>query len=371
MAVNGLGERFAMDVQGLQKLKQTAREDSPTALKEASQQFEALFMQMMLKSMREATPQSGLLNNQQTQLYTEMLDQQLSLHLSGRGLGLAEQLTSQLNGTAAAAANKALPSDDLIAGIPRATPQPLYGSVPAPAADWVKPVQTGDSVARPKFVDPIDQQIRTAPIERPLRVDRPEPFDRLERPERTERPQRIERSRGVVEQDRPAHVDEFLAKMEGPARSASKASGVPAELILAQAALETGWGRRQITTANGSDSHNLFGIKAGSHWRGATTDIVTTEYVNGQPQKQVDRFRVYPSYEAAFTDYARLIGDNPRYAKVVDAPSAEHAARALQRAGYATDPAYANKLITLMNGFGDSLASAEPQARLTADRSSF
>ena len=340
MAVNGLGERFAMDVQGLQKLKQTAREDSPAALKEASQQFEALFMQMMLKSMREATPQSGLLNNQQTQLYTEMLDQQLSLHLSGRGLGLAEQLTSQLNGTAAAAANKALPSDDLIAGIPRATPQPLYGSVPVPAPDWVKPVQA------------------------PERTTAPERVDTTYRSARTE-------SRGGVVENRPAHVDEFLSKMAEPARRASRASGVPAELILAQAALETGWGRRQITTANGSDSHNLFGIKAGSQWRGATTDIVTTEYVNGQPQKQVDRFRVYPSYEAAFTDYARLIGNNPRYAHVVDAPSAEHAARALQRAGYATDPAYANKLIALMDGFGDSLANAEPRAGLSASRGSF
>ncbi|MCP1366804.1 glucosaminidase domain-containing protein, partial [Halomonas sp. BBD48] len=123
--------------------------------------------------------------------------------------------------------------------------------------------------------------------------------------------------------------------------------------ILAQAALETGWGKHEIPTADGGNSHNLFGIKAGSRWRGETTDITTTEYVNGRPIKQVDRFRVYDSFEDAFTDYARLIGDNPRYAGVVAAPDAASAARALQTAGYATDPAYADKLIAVMTSFGD------------------
>ena len=175
--------------------------------------------------------------------------------------------------------------------------------------------------------------------------------------------------RHVDDADRhqPVDVDRFLAsvllgakdRMRALAKgrsaatvAASAASGVPAELILAQAALETGWGRNRIVTAGGADSHNLFGIKAGADWRGPSTEVRTTEYVDGQPQTQVERFRVYDSYAAAFTDYARLLGGNPRYAGVVNAPSAEQAAYALQRGGYATDPAYADKLIGVMQMIG-------------------
>ncbi|MFD1690733.1 rod-binding protein [Azotobacter chroococcum] len=102
MAVAALGERFALDLQGLQRLKHTAREDSPAALREASKQFEALFLQSMLKSMREASPKSGLFDSSQTRLYTELLDQQWAQHLAGHGLGLAEQLAGQLRGAAPA-----------------------------------------------------------------------------------------------------------------------------------------------------------------------------------------------------------------------------------------------------------------------------
>jgi len=150
-------------------------------------------------------------------------------------------------------------------------------------------------------------------------------------------------------------------KLEGPARAASRQTGVPAELILAQAALETGWGRHEIATAEGRNSHNLFGIKAGSRWQGPTTEVVTHEYLNGQRTRMTDTFRVYGSFEESFTDYARLISDNPRYAGVVSAGSAEQAARALQAGGYATDPAYADKLIAVMgtlNGAGASMLAS-------------
>jgi flagellar protein FlgJ len=137
-----------------------------------------------------------------------------------------------------------------------------------------------------------------------------------------------------------------------PAQAASAATGVPAELILAQAALETGWGQHEIATQQGHNSYNVFGIKAGSQWQGKTTDIVTHEYVNGRRTQIVDTFRVYDSFEHAFTDYASLIGNNPRYAGVVQASNAEQAARELQRGGYATDPRYADKLVSVMNTMG-------------------
>ncbi|GAB3390917.1 flagellar assembly peptidoglycan hydrolase FlgJ [Azotobacter armeniacus] len=319
MGVAALGERFALDLQGLQRLKHTAREDSPAALREVSKQFEALFLQAMLKSMREASPQSGLFDSAQTRLYTELLDQQWAQHLAGHGLGLAEQLAGQLRGTGqATGAKDNAREEDLLAGIPRGTPRPLYGSVALSPGAQAEGERTVES--------------RT-----PLGV--------------------------VVE--RPAHVTDFLARLQAPAQRASRASGVPAGLILAQAALETGWGRRQITTANGGDSHNLFGIKAGTHWRGATVDVLTTEYADGQAQKRVERFRAYPSFEAAMADYARLIGNNPRYAGVVAAQDASQAAQALQQAGYATDPAYADKLIAVMATLGP-LGQTHEIARLDA-----
>jgi flagellar protein FlgJ len=323
MSVNDLSGQFALDLQGLQRLKQSARQDPASGLGEASRQFEAVLLQMMLKSMREAGPQSGLLDSQQSRLYTEMLDQQWAQTLAGQGLGLAEQIEGQLRGQIPGASRPA--DGGLIAGIPRGTPRPLYGALqlepaaaPAGAAAAERPLSRLETVSRPS---PVAQRgLAAAEIGQPAQASG----------------------------EGGGHVATFVARLQEPARAASRASGVPAELILAQAALETGWGRHEIATASGGNSHNLFGIKAGANWQGPTTEVRTTEYVDGRPVSRIERFRVYESFEAAFTDYARLIGDNPRYAGVVDAPDAAQAARALQRGGYATDPAYADKLIAVM-----------------------
>ncbi|MNQ35818.1 Peptidoglycan hydrolase FlgJ [compost metagenome] len=326
MSVGDLGSQFALDLQGIQRLKQTARQDPENGLREASKQFEALFLQMMLKSMREASPQSGLLDSEQSRFYTELLDQQRAQQLAGNGLGLAEQLVQQLRSQPGVATSQAAApvGDELIAGIPRGTPRPLYGALQLdPAAAGV------DAASAPAS--------RFESVGRPARAS----AARAELPVATSR----ERNSGSGEQ---GHVESFASRLHGPARAASRASGVPAELILAQAALETGWGRHEIATASGANSHNLFGIKAGANWQGPTTEVRTTEYVDGRAQSRVERFRVYDSFEAAFTDYAQLIGNNPRYAGVVSAPDAQQAARALQRGGYATDPAYADKLIAVM-----------------------
>jgi flagellar protein FlgJ len=119
--------------------------------------------------------------------------------------------------------------------------------------------------------------------------------------------------------------------------------------MLGQAALESGWGKREIKQADGSASHNLFGVKAGKSWTGKTVNVATTEYVNGVPQKRVEKFRAYDSYAAAFEDYAKLLSNNPRYKNVVaNASDAHNFARGLQRAGYATDPNYAQKLSSII-----------------------
>ena len=120
--------------------------------------------------------------------------------------------------------------------------------------------------------------------------------------------------------------------------------------MIAQAALETGWGRAELRAADGTPTYNLFGIKAGGGWRGAVAEAVTTEYVDGVAQKTVQRFRAYSSYAEAFRDYAALLSSNPRYAAVLERQDAAGFARGLQRAGYASDPMYAAKLERIIGG---------------------
>jgi len=142
----------------------------------------------------------------------------------------------------------------------------------------------------------------------------------------------------------PGHIREFVDRMAPAAEYASAQSGVPAKLILSQAALESGWGRREILRPDGSTSHNLFGIKS-TGWKGRSVQTVTTEYEGGRKLHKHASFRAYDSYEEAFEDYARMLSTNPRYTKALStARNAEQFAQGLQRAGYATDPHYARKL---------------------------
>ncbi|WP_192036496.1 flagellar assembly peptidoglycan hydrolase FlgJ [Halomonas sp. YLGW01] len=330
MSMEGLRGQFALDMQGMQQLKHTARTDETAGRQEAARQFEALFLQRMMQSMRDATIKSDLIDSPQTEFYTSMLDQQWSQHLAGQGLGFAEQLVEELGGAAEAGSAR---SDRLIAGLPR-TEAPS----PAAQAEAAAPDAASVATAGPaSFLDALDA--------RPAQ-SAPEPTGRAAA---AVLPPTEEAATG---HEAPAHVQAFRERLAEPARRASRETGVPAELILSQAALETGWGRRGIPDGRGGDSHNLFGIKAGRHWEGETVEIVTHEYIDGRRQAITDRFRVYPSPEAAFTDYARMIGDNPRYSGVVTAPDAEDAARALQAGGYATDPAYADKLVAVMHTLG-------------------
>ncbi|MEY2838862.1 MAG: flagellar assembly peptidoglycan hydrolase FlgJ, partial [Pseudomonadota bacterium] len=145
--------------------------------------------------------------------------------------------------------------------------------------------------------------------------------------------------------------EKFVQQHQEAANAASASSGIPAAHILGQAALETGWGKRVIKTADGKDSHNLFGIKATSNWTGKVAEVTTTEYIGGQPRKVTAKFRAYDSYEDAFKDHARLLTEGKRYqaTAVAQADTAKGFASGLQKAGYATDPAYADKLTRVIN----------------------
>ncbi|WP_458525002.1 flagellar assembly peptidoglycan hydrolase FlgJ [Onishia taeanensis] len=343
MAIQDLSGQFALDMQGLQRLKHTARVDENAGKQAAAEQFEALFLQKMMTSMRDAIPKGDLLNSKQTEMFTSLLDQQWSQHLAGQGMGLAEMLVEQLGGTQGRSIESR--SDSLISGIPRGEPQPLMGKE---AAQRAAGLPGPDRVVAPQhFLDALDARLPGEPVAASDRASGDRLIDSAP----------SEPSRAA---SRHAHVEDFRAELEAPAQRASRATGVPAELILSQAALETGWGRYAISTDSGGNSHNLFGIKAGRDWSGETTEVKTHEVIDGERVAMTDRFRVYDSYEAAFTDYARLIGDNPRYAGVLTAPDAERAAHALQAGGYATDPRYADKLIAVM----DTLGPLAPAGRL-------
>jgi flagellar protein FlgJ len=145
--------------------------------------------------------------------------------------------------------------------------------------------------------------------------------------------------------------EKFVLDHQEAAKAASASSGIPAAHILGQAALETGWGKRVIKTADGQDSHNLFGIKATNGWTGKVAEVTTTEYIGGQPRKVTAKFRAYDSFEDAFKDHAKLLTQGKRYqaTAVAQADTAKGFASGLQKAGYATDPAYADKLTRVIN----------------------
>ncbi len=298
--VNGvdLASKFALDVQGVNALKLEARQATPEALRATAQQFEAVFLNMLMKSMREATPQDGMFDSEQTRMYTAMLDQQLTQKLASRGIGLAEVMVRQLS----------------VAMNPPAIP-------PEGAAQPV----------------PLQREAPAIPL-------KPDGFPLDATPAGVVAPA----SRSGL----PAHVDAFVQRLLPHAQQASAATGIPARFMLGQAALETGWGRHEMRGADGANSHNLFGIKAGSSWKGRTVDVVTTEYVDGKPQKQVERFRAYDSYAESFRDYASLLRNNARYQNVIaEGRDAAGFAHGLQRAGYATDPNYAQKLLNVIGQF--------------------
>lgn len=291
-----LSSRIAADASSLNSLKQAARENTPESVKEAAKQFEALFVNMMLKSMRDATPKEGIFDNEHSRTFTGMLDQQLSQKIANRGLGLADMLAKQMQGGMNAGVSPE--SLDLESGASK--------SVAVDEFALLRNMSRNASAASKAGVNSA-----IAP----------------------------------VQADVPQNAREFTAQMQAHAEAASQDSGIPAHLMLGQAALESGWGKRQIIGSDGTASNNLFGIKAGANWKGKTVDAVTTEYINGVPQKRIEKFRAYDSYADSFRDFANLMQSNPRYNNVLEnTGNAAAYSQALQDAGYATDPNYASKL---------------------------
>ncbi len=293
-SINSQGRSFtqglATDTASLATLKTRASTDPRGAVREAAKQFESLFMGELMKSMRATTLQSS----------DDSSDAMGGGNGGMGGMGmqmLDTQYATALSGRAGGLSEAILKQLERQMGISPG-PIPVTGSAnntPEPLAVKASPTRVPQAGAA-----------------------------------------------GFVQQ----HSD--------AAAKAEEATGIPAAFMVAQAAHETGWGRKEIRHADGAPSFNLFGIKAGANWKGPTADIVTTEYIGGKMQKVVAKFRAYGSYAESFTDYAKLMKESPRYQGVVAKAassdlSAAGFAQGLQRAGYATDPAYADKLTRVIN----------------------
>lgn len=300
------------------------RPETPTRarVEDAARGLESQFAQMLIKSMRSASPGDPFGGDT---TYREMYDQALAQELTkGRGLGLQPMIIRQLGGSTAAPAQPpqapvplrpagapmALPAADTPSGLP--LPAGLQGGSLALA-----PTRSGKSLPAIGLPHPPLRANQTCDENAPLDCSSPEAFVRSVWP----------------------HAQKAAAEL-----------GVSPKALVAQAALETGWGRKLAGKDGKATSHNLFGIKAGGSWRGDQVEAPTHEYVQGARIATRARFRSYRSPADSFADYTRLLQD-PRYASARASGGNIHQfASALQRAGYATDPAYAAKIVAIADG---------------------
>jgi flagellar protein FlgJ len=320
---------------------------------------------MIMKSMREATPKDGMLDSEQTKTYTAMLDQQFAQQMASRGTGLAAALTRQLS---QGKAPDAAPVGDMSSTLQMSTIAMAKLNLEALS---VAPSQP----AAPNFdVQPLslDEEAwglpsgkgATMPLARAPLMAAIAPAAWSTRAAAAATPPVNIAAAVVATGAAPlSQTGDFVNRIWSHAVDAARSIGVRPQFMVGQAALESGWGKHEIRNADGSGTHNLFGVKAGRGWNGPSVEKTTTEYVNGVAHKTTARFRVYASYGEAFKDYAKLIGGNPRYAGVMaQAQDAQGFARGLQQAGYATDPSYADKLVRVINSttMRQSLAYAPP-----------
>lgn len=296
---------FIHDISSLDTLRQKAvkegKDGEHEALRAAARQFESIFTSMMLKSMREANEgfESNFMNSQNEKFYRQMLDEQMASELSASGsMGLADMIVAQL--TAGQGSDK---SETAVR-------------------------DAANNAVEYRRVDPKKAR---------------ETEQRLIESGELERPNRI-----VADTQTPTRFDSpesFVSSMKPYAEKAAKALGVEPSLLLAQAALETGWGQKVVKNARGS-SNNLFNIKADRSWQGEKVTTQTLEFHDNTPVKETAAFRSYSSYQDSFNDYVRFLNDNPRYEVALQRRGdSESFIRDIQHAGYATDPDYADKVL--------------------------
>jgi flagellar protein FlgJ len=339
--IPGGNKNLYTDLTSLSQLKADASKGGDAKLREVAQQFEQVFMNMMLKSMRQATEsfsEDNPFNSSEVQFYQGMLDQQLTLELSqgNNGMGLADVIVRQLGGS------------DL-------SPETLRQAMQLPTSedDISRRLNGGESVNETllnlaarrvathslEAVDQISERLasnsQSSQVEESAEAATPSATDKT-----------VNRENAIF--DSP---EDFVAKILPLAEKASEALGVDPRVLVAQAALETGWGKSITRDGAGQSSNNLFNIKADGRWTGDSISVGTIEYRDGLPQPEKASFRAYDSLEESLEDYVNFLQDNPRYEQALEqAENPVAYLQALQRAGYATDPNYAEKIDTIFRG---------------------
>ncbi|MEH6470256.1 MAG: flagellar assembly peptidoglycan hydrolase FlgJ [Halopseudomonas sp.] len=313
MINNDLSIKSYTDLNELNKLKKANRDDTPGALEAVAGQFESLFLNMLLKNMRqanEALSEGGLFDSNESKFYQDMMDQQLSVSMaSGNGLGLRDVLIRQLSPNAEQ---------------PQVDPEKV---IQFPQAN-----QVGGGLSQ--LLERNNAQAVQASIKRASEVLDSRAALTLESPK-----------------DSFESPEQFVEQLMPVAEQVAAAAGIAPEVLVAQAALETGWGKHLPRHSDGSSSHNLFGIKADQRWDGERVSTSTLEFRDGVAQREKASFRAYPSYEQSMQDYVAFMQQSPRYQQALEqAHDARSFTEQLQMAGYATDPAYSSKIMGILDG---------------------
>lgn len=302
-----LNQQFALDVNGVKKLQLSSKNNPNEALRTGSKEFEAIFLHMMIKSMREASFKSELLQSHQNDFYTGLFDQQISKSMAERGIGLADLMIKQLTTNQTTELGRRQVVDEEFSSLSNQIQAKYFSDVSNASINQKQISDKHQTASSKKQSSPSD------------------------------------------------NVKDFIDELLEHAISFGKQTGMHAGYSIAHAALESGWGKKIPKYSDGKSSFNLFGIKANKDWAGKVVEITTTEYNQGIASKVNERFKAYDSYAEAFADYAKMLTQNQRYAKVLlNSKSPWEYAKNLQLTGYATDPNYAEKLFSVMKRLGYS-----------------
>ena len=319
MAISNTAD-FYLNMRQFGELKLGAKNNSAQATEAVAQQFESLFVQQMLGAMRSAARVDESQHSSYSDFYQEMHDKQMAMTISKQGgLGIAKMLIEQLPGGQENAADA---GKDL----------PLH---PWQEAKTEMPLKLMDYQAINPAV--VVKEFDSNDIVEPSNTD----FER-----RTE----------II----PKNKHQFVSEIWPHAELAAQKLGLDAQVLIAQSALETGWGKHTMSFPDGKSTFNLFGIKAGSGWSGSTMSRPTLEFRDGVMKTELAQFRAYDSTSHALSDYVQFIQSSSRYGNALGHQGdAAHYLHGLQRAGYATDPEYADKILNIMRSrtFGESLAN--------------
>jgi flagellar protein FlgJ len=299
-------------------LKRAAGNNDPAAIRTVAQQFEGMFTRMMLKSMRDAIGPDPMFGSDQEQMYQGMADDQLSIQLSkGKGFGLADMLVRQLQKMGVKGADEAANATDT------AGPAGKAPAMTAPGAAGAKAAAAYSATER------VSTTSSTAA---------------------------------------DAAQTNFVQDLWPQAQEAGQLLGVDPRHLIAQAALESNWGRNMPRDSAGRCSNNLFGIKASAGWSGATLTSDTQEFQGGVATTTSAQFKAYATPAQSFQDYVALLRNNPRYSTALNTGDDARAfATGLQRGGYATDPDYANKIAAVANTVAHKIGDARASGTSVSD----